>query len=307
MTAGRLVVCPTPIGNLEDITLRALSALRDADVVACEDTRRTRKLLDRYGVKAPLVSYHEHNERARARELVERMRDGAVVALVSDAGMPLGLRPGFVLVQACVAAGLAVEVLPGPSAALTALVASGLPADRWRFAGFLPRKRGELAAAFARAGDARGLRVAAPGRGLAGGAGRARPPAAGRRLPRADQGPRGGRARHGGRARGPLRADASARGGRAGGRPGRSDGAGVASPRSTRCAGSSRQAPSRVRRRRWCPSSRESRPTTLYRALTGTRLSSRRGQSEVPPPCHEATSHSPIEVVRIGRESLTVF
>ena len=149
MTAGRLVVCPTPIGNLEDITLRTLAALRDADVVACEDTRRTRKLLDRYGVKGTLVSYHEHNERARARELVARMRDGAVVALVSDAGMPLVSDPGFVLVQACVAAGLAVEVLPGPSAALTALVASGLPADRWRFAGFLPRKKAELAAAFA--------------------------------------------------------------------------------------------------------------------------------------------------------------
>jgi 16S rRNA (cytidine1402-2'-O)-methyltransferase len=148
VTAGRLVVCPTPIGNLEDITLRALAALRDADVVACEDTRRTRKLLDRYGVKGKLVSYHEHNERARARELVGRMREGAVVALVSDAGMPLVSDPGFVLVQACVAAGLAVEVLPGPSAALTALVASGLPADRWRFAGFLPRKKAELAAAF---------------------------------------------------------------------------------------------------------------------------------------------------------------
>jgi 16S rRNA (cytidine1402-2'-O)-methyltransferase len=149
VSAGRLVVCPTPIGNLEDITLRALSALREADVVACEDTRRTRKLLDRYGVKGKLVSYHEHNERARARELVVRMRDGAVVALVSDAGMPLVSDPGFVLVAACVAAGLAVEVLPGPSAGLTALVASGLPADRWRFAGFLPRKRAELATAFA--------------------------------------------------------------------------------------------------------------------------------------------------------------
>ncbi|MDX6671995.1 MAG: rRNA (cytidine1402-2-O)-methyltransferase [Solirubrobacteraceae bacterium] len=144
MSAGRLVVCPTPIGNLEDITLRVLAALRDADVVACEDTRRTRVLLDRYGVKAKLVSYHEHNERARAGELVSKMSAGAVVALVSDAGMPLVSDPGFVLVQACVAAGLAVEVLPGPSAALTALVASGLPADRWRFAGFLPRKKGAL-------------------------------------------------------------------------------------------------------------------------------------------------------------------
>jgi 16S rRNA (cytidine1402-2'-O)-methyltransferase len=149
VSTGRLVVCPTPIGNLEDITLRTLSALRDADIVACEDTRHTRKLLDRYGVKGKLVSYHEHNERARARELVARMRDGAVVALVSDAGMPLVSDPGFVLVAACVAAGLAVEVLPGPSAALTALVASGLPADRWRFAGFLPRKRADVVAAFA--------------------------------------------------------------------------------------------------------------------------------------------------------------
>ena len=144
-----MVVCPTPIGNLEDVTLRVLSALRDADLVACEDTRRTRVLLDRYGVRAELLSYHEHNERERAAQLVERMRGGAVVALVSDAGMPLVSDPGFVLVQGCVAAGLAVEVLPGPSAAIAALVASALPADRWRFAGFLPRKRAELQALFA--------------------------------------------------------------------------------------------------------------------------------------------------------------
>jgi 16S rRNA (cytidine1402-2'-O)-methyltransferase len=147
--SGRLFVCPTPIGNLEDVTLRVLAALREADVVACEDTRRTRVLLDRYGVSAHLVSYHEHNEDARAQELVSRMQDGAVVALVSDAGMPLVSDPGFVLVRACVAAGLAVEVLPGPSAAIAALVASALPAARWRFAGFLPRKRGELEQAFA--------------------------------------------------------------------------------------------------------------------------------------------------------------
>jgi 16S rRNA (cytidine1402-2'-O)-methyltransferase len=146
--SGRLVVCPTPIGNLEDVTLRVLSALRDADVVACEDTRRTRVLLDRYGVKAKTVSYHEHNEAARSSELVARMQGGAVVALVSDAGMPLVSDPGFVLVQACVAAGIGVEVLPGPSAALAALVVSGLPAGTWRFAGFLPRKRGELETLF---------------------------------------------------------------------------------------------------------------------------------------------------------------
>jgi 16S rRNA (cytidine1402-2'-O)-methyltransferase len=147
--SGRLVVCPTPIGNLEDVTLRVLSALREADVVACEDTRRTRVLLDRYGVSGQLVSYHEHNEQARSAELVERMRSGAVVALVSDAGMPLVSDPGYVLVHACVAAGLPVEVLPGPSAAITALVASGLPAASWVFAGFLPRKKGELSRLFA--------------------------------------------------------------------------------------------------------------------------------------------------------------
>src|SRR5205807_9282262 len=103
---------------------------------------------DRYGVKARLESYHEHNERQRSAELVKLMRDGAVVALVSDAGMPLVSDPGFLLVQGCVAAGLAVEVLPGPSAALAALVASALRADRWRFEGFLPRKRAALEQVF---------------------------------------------------------------------------------------------------------------------------------------------------------------
>jgi 16S rRNA (cytidine1402-2'-O)-methyltransferase len=144
--SGRLVVCPTPIGNLEDVTLRVLAALREADLIACEDTRRTRVLLERYGVQSTLLSYHEHNERERTPELVARMVDGAVVALVSDAGMPLVSDPGYVLVAGCIAAGLEVEVLPGPSAAIAALVASGLPADRWRFAGFLPRKRGALEA-----------------------------------------------------------------------------------------------------------------------------------------------------------------
>jgi 16S rRNA (cytidine1402-2'-O)-methyltransferase len=147
--AGRLVVCPTPIGNLEDVTLRVLAALREADVIACEDTRRTRILLERYGVESRLVSYHEHNERARSDELVQRMRDGATVALVSDAGMPLVSDPGLILVQACMAAGLGVEVLPGPSAALSALVASGLAAERWQFVGFLPRKKSELQATLA--------------------------------------------------------------------------------------------------------------------------------------------------------------
>jgi 16S rRNA (cytidine1402-2'-O)-methyltransferase len=142
--AGRLVVCPTPIGNLEDVTLRVLRVLAESDVIACEDTRRTRKLLARHGIEARLVSYHEHNERRRARELVERIGAGEVVALVSDAGTPGVSDPGAVVVRACMEAGLPVEVLPGPSAAVTALVASGLPGERWRFAGFLPRREGEL-------------------------------------------------------------------------------------------------------------------------------------------------------------------
>jgi 16S rRNA (cytidine1402-2'-O)-methyltransferase len=153
LVAGRLVVCPTPIGNLEDVTLRVLSALREADAIACEDTRHTRVLLQRYGVSAPLVSYHEHNEERRSSELVSRMQAGETVALVSDAGMPLVSDPGFVLVRACVAAGLPVEVLPGPSAVLAALVASALPADSWRFVGFLPRKRGELRRLFSSGGS----------------------------------------------------------------------------------------------------------------------------------------------------------
>ena len=142
--AGHLVVCPTPIGNLEDVTLRVLDALRTVDIVACEDTRRTHKLLDRHEINARLVSYHEHNEKKRAAELVDGMLGGQTVALVSDSGMPLVSDPGYELVRASAAAGVRVEVLPGPSAALTALVASGLPPDRWRFAGFLPRKKNEL-------------------------------------------------------------------------------------------------------------------------------------------------------------------
>jgi len=141
---GRLRVCPTPIGNLEDVTLRVLAALADADVIACEHTRHTQALLERHGIRTPLLSFHEHNESARAEELVARMRAGAVVALVSDAGTPLVSDPGFVLVRACLVAGIALEVLPGPSAVLTALVASGLPVDRWRYVGFLPRSRHEL-------------------------------------------------------------------------------------------------------------------------------------------------------------------
>jgi 16S rRNA (cytidine1402-2'-O)-methyltransferase len=141
---GRLLVCATPIGNLEDVTLRVLRVLGEADCVACEDTRRTRVLLKRHSVSAgELVAFHEHNERRRCEELLGRMRAGATVALVSDAGMPVISDPGFQLVRECLAADIAVEVLPGASAAPVALVASGLPVARWCFVGFLPRKRGQ--------------------------------------------------------------------------------------------------------------------------------------------------------------------
>ena len=138
------MVCPTPIGNLGDITLRALDVLREADTIACEDTRRTKVLLDRYEIGGKLVSFHEHNEDARARQLMEGVEGGDLVVLVSDAGMPLVSDPGYALVRACLERGLDLEVLPGASSVTTALVASGLPAQRWRFVGFLPRKRGEL-------------------------------------------------------------------------------------------------------------------------------------------------------------------
>jgi 16S rRNA (cytidine1402-2'-O)-methyltransferase len=168
--AGRLILCPTPLGNLADITLRALDALREADVIACEDTRRTRVLLERHGVPIPpapgLVSFHEHNERARAVELLARIQAGATVALVSDAGMPLISDPGFALVHAVLAAGLELEVLPGASAVITALVASALPAERFRFLGFLPRKRGELERLLGGAGGAGG--AGAGGAGMSG-------------------------------------------------------------------------------------------------------------------------------------------
>jgi 16S rRNA (cytidine1402-2'-O)-methyltransferase len=137
---GLLYVVATPIGNLEDITYRAVRVLGEADLIACEDTRQTRKLLDHYGIAKPTVSYHEHNEAERAADLVERMRAGAAVAVVSDAGVPLISDPGYRLVRAAVEAGIAVVPIPGPSAALAALAASGLPTDAFHFAGFLPSK-----------------------------------------------------------------------------------------------------------------------------------------------------------------------
>ena len=134
-----LVVVPTPIGNLEDVTLHALRTLREADLVACEDTRRTGRLLAHYEIKKPLLSYQEHNEDRLAPELAERARTEKV-ALVSDAGTPLVSDPGYRLIRACIEAGVEVEALPGPSAVIMALVASGLPADVVVFLGFPPRK-----------------------------------------------------------------------------------------------------------------------------------------------------------------------
>jgi 16S rRNA (cytidine1402-2'-O)-methyltransferase len=134
-----LTVCATPIGNLEDVTLRVLAALADADVVLAEDTRHTRGLLSRHGIEARVVSYHEHNEAARAAELLPRLAAGERMALVTDAGLPGVSDPGARLVRAALEAGVAVTVLPGPSAVETALVASGLAAERYQFLGFLPR------------------------------------------------------------------------------------------------------------------------------------------------------------------------
>ncbi len=142
---GKLTICPTPIGNLGDITGRARDALARADIVACEDTRRAGRLLELLEIKAPrLVSYHEQNEAERARELAQVIERGETVVLISDAGTPAISDPGYRLLRACIDRDLEVEVLPGPSAVITALVASGLPAHRWRFLGFLPRRTGEM-------------------------------------------------------------------------------------------------------------------------------------------------------------------
>jgi 16S rRNA (cytidine1402-2'-O)-methyltransferase len=139
-----LAVCATPIGNLDDVTLRVLGALRGAELVLCEDTRRTRLLLARYDIRANLVSYHEHNEAERTAEILPRLRGGALVALVSDAGLPGISDPGARLIAAAVAEGLPVTVLPGPSAVETALVASGLLSERYQFLGYLPRGEAAL-------------------------------------------------------------------------------------------------------------------------------------------------------------------
>jgi 16S rRNA (cytidine1402-2'-O)-methyltransferase len=147
--SGSLYVIATPIGNLEDITLRALRLLGEVDLIACEDTRHTRKLLSHYQISTPTISYHEHNERERSLELIDRLKSGASVALVSDAGTPLVSDPGFHLVREAIAHGIAVVPVPGPSALVAALAASGLPTDEFYFAGFLPSKASQRRARLA--------------------------------------------------------------------------------------------------------------------------------------------------------------
>lgn len=141
--APGLYLVPTPIGNLRDITLRALDVLERCDAIACEDTRESQKLLNHFGLRTPTVSHHLHNERERAEELVRRLQGGERIAVISDAGMPGIADPGETLVGLAIAAGISVHALPGANAALTALVASGLPGERFSFRGFLPSKAGE--------------------------------------------------------------------------------------------------------------------------------------------------------------------
>lgn len=138
---GKLYIVPTPIGNLEDITYRALKVLRSVELIAAEDTRNTRKLLNYFEINVPLISYHEHNKESREHELIEKIRQNESIAVVSDAGMPAISDPGYELVQAAIAANLDVIVLPGANAALCALVGSGLPSIEFYFYGFLPRKK----------------------------------------------------------------------------------------------------------------------------------------------------------------------
>jgi 16S rRNA (cytidine1402-2'-O)-methyltransferase len=142
-----LYLVATPIGNLEDITLRAVRVLKEVDLVACEDTRQTQKLLNHYGITTRTISYHEHNEMTRSAELVKEMQEGASVALVTDAGMPGISDPGYRLISLAIRHHVPVVPIPGASAFLAALVASGLPTDSFRFSGFLPAKRGERRAA----------------------------------------------------------------------------------------------------------------------------------------------------------------
>ena len=140
---GTLYIVATPIGNLEDITFRAVRVLREADLIACEDTRQTRKLLDHYAIEKPAISYHEHNEAERAQELIGKLQQGLTIAQVSDAGMPGVSDPGYRVVKLAIEHGISVIPVPGPSATLTALAGSGLPTDAFEFRGFLPAKSGQ--------------------------------------------------------------------------------------------------------------------------------------------------------------------
>jgi 16S rRNA (cytidine1402-2'-O)-methyltransferase len=141
--SGKLFVVATPIGNLEDITLRAIRTLKEADLIACEDTRRTQGLLEHYAIRTNMISYHEHNEMTRAPELILLMEEGSRVALVSDAGMPVISDPGYRLVKLAIRHCIPVIPIPGPSAFVATLAAAGLPVDHFRFCGFLPSKRSQ--------------------------------------------------------------------------------------------------------------------------------------------------------------------
>jgi len=141
--SGSLYIVPTPIGNLEDLTFRAVRVLKEVDLIAAEDTRHTQVLLDHYGIRTPVTSYHEHNERSKAHELVEQLRGGTSIALLCDAGTPMISDPGYRLVIESIRVGVQVIPLPGPSAVIAALSAAGLPTDRFGFEGFLPAKKSE--------------------------------------------------------------------------------------------------------------------------------------------------------------------
>ena len=264
-----LAICATPIGNLDDVTLRVLEELRTADVVLAEDTRHTRGLLARHGVEARLLSYHEHNEAARMAELVPRLLPGERIALVSDAGLPGISDPGVRLLRAARDAGAEVTVLPGPSSVETALVASGLAADRYAFVGFLPRRAAEREALWRELADwswptvafESPKRLPATLRSLAA----ARPGADRGRVPRVDEAVRGDRLRGCRRARRTLRR-APERGGdarhrrleRRGRRDRRSEG---------RVRSGRRRHAATGRRRGRLPPDRTSRETTSIAAL----------------------------------------
>ncbi|NLT95141.1 MAG: 16S rRNA (cytidine(1402)-2'-O)-methyltransferase [Clostridia bacterium] len=147
---GRLFLCATPIGNLKDITLRVLETLKEVDLIACEDTRQTRKLLNHFSIEKPVTSYFEHNKKYKGEKIIETLLAGKNVALVSDAGMPGVSDPGQELIQDCLKAGIEFTVLPGPVAAITGLVLSGLSTQRFAFEGFIPRTKKEKKAFFQR-------------------------------------------------------------------------------------------------------------------------------------------------------------